>query len=223
MQGGSPRWAPKPPTSLRAVLGRSATSRASTLGFATNCSTARPSSASKRLGSLSRVGGATTTRCDPHGSLRYQAPAPEVLVPGLAAWPTSAPDDQWGNGPPGYAVPSTSSLVPTMEPRPTLNQHSMWTTRSGQVKAGHLPVPDGPRLAVRLCSADGLFCEQTRTPFWPARVAPVSQNRPNADATKPHPNPQQTNDKYLTDGNKTAPLSSRRAQDETSPAEFRNQ
>ena len=49
------------------------------------------------------------------------AHAPEVPVPGLAAWPTSATDRlQWGSRQPGYAVLPISSPVPTMETRPTL-------------------------------------------------------------------------------------------------------
>ena len=63
VHGWPPRWAPKPCTSPLAALGRTATSRASTHAFATNCSTGRSSSASRRPGSLSKAGGAVTTRC----------------------------------------------------------------------------------------------------------------------------------------------------------------
>ena len=44
----------------------------------------------------------------PHASLGYRPPAPEVFVPGLAAWPAAQP---------GSALPATLLLAP----RPTLN------------------------------------------------------------------------------------------------------
>ncbi len=44
----------------------------------------------------------------PHASLGYRAPAPEVFVPALAAWPAAQPRP---------APPSTLPL----EPRPTMN------------------------------------------------------------------------------------------------------
>ncbi len=44
----------------------------------------------------------------PHASVGYRPPAPEVLVPGLAAWPAA---------PPWPASPATLPLAP----RPTLN------------------------------------------------------------------------------------------------------
>jgi putative transposase len=46
-------------------------------------------------------------RVRPHASLRYRAPAPEVFVPALAAWPAA---------PPRPAPPALLPLVP----RPTL-------------------------------------------------------------------------------------------------------
>ncbi len=53
--------APRPRSSSRAALGRTATARASTRSFATNSSTARSSTASPRQRSSSKHGGATTT------------------------------------------------------------------------------------------------------------------------------------------------------------------
>src|SRR5262249_27257845 len=61
-RNGSRLPVPRPLTSSGAVLGRMATSRASTRAFATSCSTAKSSTHSARPESSSRVGGATTTR-----------------------------------------------------------------------------------------------------------------------------------------------------------------
>jgi hypothetical protein len=58
---GSPRLAPRPPTSSLAHPGRTATSRASTPGSGTNCSTARSSIHSERRRSSSSGGASTTT------------------------------------------------------------------------------------------------------------------------------------------------------------------
>src|SRR5256885_5320710 len=62
---GSRLSAPRLPISNGAVLGRTATSRASTLAFAMSCSTARFSTLYARPRSSSRVGDATTTRSGP--------------------------------------------------------------------------------------------------------------------------------------------------------------
>src|SRR5262249_31625336 len=83
------RWpAPRPLTSSGAVLGRTATSRASTRAFATSCSTAKSSTRSERPEFSSRAGGATTTRSGrtPHLDTSQ---APEVFVPAFAAWPAA--------------------------------------------------------------------------------------------------------------------------------------
>src|SRR5262249_54910165 len=83
------RWpAPRPLTSSGAVLGRTATSRASTRAFATSCSTAKSSTRSERPELSSRAGGATTTRSGrtPHLDTSQ---APEVFVPAFAAWPAA--------------------------------------------------------------------------------------------------------------------------------------
>src|SRR5690606_12953711 len=60
---GSPQSGRRPPTSLPAVHGRTATSRASTRACATNSSTARSSTRSKRPGSSWKAGGGITTPC----------------------------------------------------------------------------------------------------------------------------------------------------------------
>ena len=72
----------------------------------------------------------------PHGALRYRAPAPEVLMPGWAAWPGGAAGGLWTSGQPGSAGLTTSpqaqeqsilTVLPTnspdstMEPRPAVN------------------------------------------------------------------------------------------------------
>ena len=44
----------------------------------------------------------------PHASIAYQAPAPEVFVPALAAWPAAQPR------------PDPPAMLP-LAPRPTLN------------------------------------------------------------------------------------------------------
>ena len=44
----------------------------------------------------------------PHASLRYRAPAPEVIVPALAAWPAA------------QSRPAPPATLP-LEPRPTMN------------------------------------------------------------------------------------------------------
>src|SRR5437870_10155853 len=54
---GSPLSAPRLPISSGAVLGRTATSRASTRACAISCSMARSSTPSKKLRSSSKVGG----------------------------------------------------------------------------------------------------------------------------------------------------------------------
>jgi hypothetical protein len=61
-RNGSQLSAPRPLTWSEAVLGRTATSRASTRAFATSCSPAKSSTRSARLESSSRAGDATTTR-----------------------------------------------------------------------------------------------------------------------------------------------------------------
>jgi hypothetical protein len=58
----SPLSAPRLPISSGAVLGRTATSRASTPAFAMSCSTARSSTPSEKLRSSSKAGGAITIR-----------------------------------------------------------------------------------------------------------------------------------------------------------------
>ena len=58
---GSPPWAPKPPSSSPAHLGRMAVARASTPSSGTSSSTARSSTACARLRSSSRAGDGTTT------------------------------------------------------------------------------------------------------------------------------------------------------------------
>jgi len=72
--------APRPRSSSPEALGRTATARASTRSFATNCSTVRSSTASPRPRSSSRHGGATTTPSDhTHRSdinRRRQRPSP---------------------------------------------------------------------------------------------------------------------------------------------------
>ncbi len=62
-RSGSRRLGPRQPTSRRARPGETASSRASTPGCATSCSTARSSTAWRRRRSSSRAGGGTTTRC----------------------------------------------------------------------------------------------------------------------------------------------------------------
>src|SRR5215467_9117402 len=59
---GSPPSAPRLPISSPAVLGRMATSRASTPAFAMSCSMARSSSPSEKLRSSSKAGGVITIR-----------------------------------------------------------------------------------------------------------------------------------------------------------------
>ena len=61
---GSQRSEPRPPTSHRAAPGKTASSRASTLVFVTNCLTARSSTRCVKPRSSSRAGGATTTPSD---------------------------------------------------------------------------------------------------------------------------------------------------------------
>lgn len=61
---GSSLSGPRPPSSSRAVRGRTAIARASTRSFVMNCSTARSSIASPKPGSSSRHGAATTTPSD---------------------------------------------------------------------------------------------------------------------------------------------------------------
>ena len=56
----------------------------------------------------------------PHASLGYRPPAPEVFIPAFAAWPAALGRT---------ASPATLPLAP----RPTLNQHSQWTTKCGPI------------------------------------------------------------------------------------------
>jgi hypothetical protein len=88
-RNGSELSAPRPLTSSGAVLGRTATSRASTRVFAMSCSTVRASTLYARPRSSSRAGDATTTQPGAHASLGYKPPAPEVLVPAFAALPAA--------------------------------------------------------------------------------------------------------------------------------------
>jgi len=57
----------------------------------------------------------------PHASIGYRAPASEVFVPALAAWPAAQPR------------PAPPAMLPLV-PRPTLNQHSNRTTSWGPVR-----------------------------------------------------------------------------------------
>src|SRR6202035_388998 len=54
----------------------------------------------------------------PHASIRYRAPAPEVFVPALAAWPAA------------QSRPAPPAML-KLAPRPTLNSHSNRTTKRG--------------------------------------------------------------------------------------------
>ena len=58
----------------------------------------------------------------PHASLGYRAPAPEVIVPALTAWPAAQPR------------PTPPATLP-LDPRPTMNEHSTWTTRWGSISS----------------------------------------------------------------------------------------
>ena len=60
---GSRRWEPGPPTSCRAVRGKTAIVRASIRNSVTNCSTEKSSTRSRRQRSSSRTGDVTTTLC----------------------------------------------------------------------------------------------------------------------------------------------------------------
>src|SRR5438045_4659643 len=56
----------------------------------------------------------------PHASIGYRAPAPEVFVPALAAWPAA------------QSRPAPPAMLP-LALRPTLNYHSTRTTSWGPV------------------------------------------------------------------------------------------
>ncbi len=86
---GSQRSEPRPPTSHRAAPGKTASSRASTLVFVTNCSTARSSTRCVKPRSSSRAGGATTTPSDLTPRSATGPPAPQVFVPVFSAWPAA--------------------------------------------------------------------------------------------------------------------------------------
>ncbi len=76
----------------------------------------------------------------PHASLGYRPPAPEVIVPALAAWPAA---------PPRPALPASL----TVAPRPRPNQHSPRGHPGGLIKAA---------LASLGCESRGNAC--TRRP-----------------------------------------------------------
>src|SRR5262249_42630579 len=59
----------------------------------------------------------------PHASIGYKPPAPEVFVPAFAAWPAA------------LRRPASPA---TLAQRPTLNQHSTWTTQRGLIKVRSL-------------------------------------------------------------------------------------
>ena len=59
----------------------------------------------------------------PHESLGYKPPAPEVFVPAFAAWPAA------------LRRPAPPATLPLAQ-RPTLNQHSTWTTQWGPISPG---------------------------------------------------------------------------------------
>src|SRR4029079_3818111 len=110
--------APRPRSSSPEALGRTATARASTRSFATNCSTVRSSTASPRPRSSSRHGGATTTPSDhTHRSdinRRRQRPSPGLqsqpdrFRQQRKQWPKSRLCIKTETGPPhrGRPVPS---------------------------------------------------------------------------------------------------------------------
>jgi len=60
---GSQQSVPKPPTSCRAVHGKTAIARASTRNSVTNCSTAKSSTRSRKRRSSSKTGDSITTQC----------------------------------------------------------------------------------------------------------------------------------------------------------------
>src|SRR5207248_2192149 len=59
----------------------------------------------------------------PHASIGYRAPAPEVFVPALAAWPAAQPR------------PAPPAMLPLV-PRSTLNQHLNRTTNRAPITNG---------------------------------------------------------------------------------------
>ncbi len=62
---GSQQSVPRPPTSCRAVHGKTAIARALTRNSVTNCSTAKSSTRSRRRRSSSKTGDSITTQCGP--------------------------------------------------------------------------------------------------------------------------------------------------------------
>jgi len=62
---GSQQSVPRPPTSCRAVHGKTAIARASTRNSVTNCSTAKSSTRSRRRRSSSKTGDSITIQCGP--------------------------------------------------------------------------------------------------------------------------------------------------------------
>jgi hypothetical protein len=101
---GSPLSAPRLPISSGAVLGRTATSRASTPAFAMSCSMARSSTPSEKLRSSSKAGGAITIRSGrmPRSATSHQhqrCPCPPSPR-GRLRYPDRLRRPRWRNGQP---------------------------------------------------------------------------------------------------------------------------
>ena len=105
-RNGSRLSVPRPPTSSGAATGRTATSRASTPGFAMSCSTARIFYTFREAQIVIESWRRHYNTIRPHASIGYKPPAPEVFVPAFAAWPAA------------LRRPAPSA---TLAKRPTLN------------------------------------------------------------------------------------------------------
>ena len=88
-RNGSRLSVPRPPTSSGAATGRTATSRASTPGFAMSCSTARIFYTFREAQIVIESWRRHYNTIRPHASIGYKPPAPEVFVPAFAAWPAA--------------------------------------------------------------------------------------------------------------------------------------
>src|SRR5207248_9126745 len=95
----------------------------------------------------------------PHASIGYRAPAPEVFVPALAAWPAA------------QSRPAPPAMLP-LALRPPLNYHSTRTTSWGPVRVAYFCsivlyinfsptniVPHGLGLLVGFLAHDNLFLD----------------------------------------------------------------
>ena len=104
------RLARRRPTSRRAHLGRTDTSRALMPACATNCSMAELFYSLKEARIIIESWRRHYNGVRPHSSLAYKAPAPEVFVPSFAAWP-SPPYGSAPTAPLGLADKANAELT----------------------------------------------------------------------------------------------------------------